>query len=175
MAVNPSLWRSNGKTDGAFLTLTNKAFHTNLPSAASAQTWLTSMGYLTNYSQANLTKYRPFAFNSGSTILGTTQVGYIAVSTGTTNYSTNNVAWWMGPDEDLGYIIAVPWDDVAKQIVPYNSSTEGKYILSTQYNNSTAPYLSSDYGSTFQAISGGTLLIAGRGSANYSCHFTIIN
>jgi len=109
--------------------------------------------------------YRPFAFNSGTTIPGTLQVGYIAVSTGATDWTVNGVNWWMGPDEDPGYIITVPWDTVAHQIVPYNASTEGKYILSTQFNNSTAPYLSSDYGSTFQAISGGTLLIAGRGTA----------
>ncbi len=52
--------------------------------------------------------YRPFAFNSGSTIPGTTQVGYIAVSTGATDWTINGVTWWMGPDEDSGYIIAVP-------------------------------------------------------------------
>ena len=109
--------------------------------------------------------YRPYAFNSGTTITGTLQVGYLAVSSGSTDWNANGVSWWMGPDEDPGYIIAVPWDTVAKQIVPYTSSTEGKYILATQYNTSTSPYLSSDYGSTFQAISGGTLLISGRGTA----------
>ncbi len=49
MAINPSFWRSSGKTDAAFLSVVNSAFHTNLPTALSAQTWLTSMGYYTNW------------------------------------------------------------------------------------------------------------------------------
>lgn len=51
---------------------------------------------------------RPFAYNTGSTISGTEQVGNISVGIGSYNYSENygNVRWWMGPDEELGYIIA---------------------------------------------------------------------
>jgi hypothetical protein len=52
----------------------------------------------------------PFAYNTGSTIGGTTQVGSLAVGTTDQNYSGNlgGVPWWMGPDEELGYVIAHP-------------------------------------------------------------------
>jgi hypothetical protein len=47
---------------------------------------------------------RTFAYNSGTAISGTEQVGYIAVGLeGSRNYG--EVTWWPGPDEDLGYII----------------------------------------------------------------------
>lgn len=51
-------------------------------------------------------------YNTGSTITGTQQIGNLAVATATTaNYSpsTNGgVRFWMGPDEDLGYVVGVP-------------------------------------------------------------------
>jgi uncharacterized delta-60 repeat protein len=52
-----------------------------------------------------------------SLISGTTQVGMLAVGTTQQDYSVRpgEVTWWMGPDEDLGYIIAVP--------VPSNTQT----------------------------------------------------
>ena len=52
---------------------------------------------------------RPFAYNPppNSTISGTTQVGTLAVGTPTSGF-TNNPTFWNGPDEDLGYVIAVP-------------------------------------------------------------------
>ena len=51
---------------------------------------------------------RPFAFNSGSTISGTEQVGNLSIGVLEQDYSGNpgGVKWWMGPDEDLGYVIA---------------------------------------------------------------------
>lgn len=58
---------------------------------------------------------RPFAYNPGSPIAGTEQVGDIAVGTTPQNYSGGygGVRWWNGPDEDLGYIIcySVPTED----------------------------------------------------------------
>jgi hypothetical protein len=58
---------------------------------------------------------RPFAYNTGSTINGTTQVGNIAIGVSEQDYSQDpgGVKWWMGPDEDLGYVIAheVPTGD----------------------------------------------------------------
>ena len=49
----------------------------------------------------------PFAYNTGSPIDGTIQVGDLAVGTPTSGF-TNNPTFWNGPDEDLGYVIAVP-------------------------------------------------------------------
>jgi hypothetical protein len=50
---------------------------------------------------------RPFAYNTGSTIAGTTQVGSLAVGTPTSGF-TGSPKWWNGPDENLGYVIAIP-------------------------------------------------------------------
>lgn len=53
--------------------------------------------------------YRPYAINLGSAITGTTQSGNFAIGTGTPTTIWSNrpgsVTWWMGPDEDLGYLI----------------------------------------------------------------------
>lgn len=50
---------------------------------------------------------RPFAYNTGSTIDGTIQMGNIAIGVSDQDYSQDpgGVKWWMGPDEELGYII----------------------------------------------------------------------
>jgi hypothetical protein len=53
---------------------------------------------------------RPFAYNTGSTISGTIQVGSLAVGTPTTGF-TGSMEWWNGADEDLGYVIAIPVPD----------------------------------------------------------------
>ena len=49
---------------------------------------------------------RPFAYNTGSTITGTEQVGSIAIGTPTSGFTSTGLRWWNGPDEDLGYVIA---------------------------------------------------------------------
>lgn len=53
---------------------------------------------------------RPFAFNTGSLISGTTQVGDIAIGVDNLNYSqgAGGVRWWNGPDETLGYVVCGP-------------------------------------------------------------------
>lgn len=50
---------------------------------------------------------RPFAYNTGTTISGTDQFGNIAVGVSNIDYSINpgGVKWWMGPDEDPGYVV----------------------------------------------------------------------
>ena len=48
---------------------------------------------------------RPFAYNTGPTILGTSQFGNLAVGTPTSGV-TGSPKWWNGPDEELGYVIA---------------------------------------------------------------------
>jgi len=51
-----------------------------------------------------------FAYNTGSLISGTTQVGDIAISEADVEYSANfgGLQWWGGPDETNGYVIAYP-------------------------------------------------------------------
>ena len=50
---------------------------------------------------------RPFAYNTGTTISGTIQVGSLSVGTPTTGF-TQSPQFWNGPDEDTGYVIAHP-------------------------------------------------------------------
>ena len=50
---------------------------------------------------------RPFSYNLGAGITGTTQVGSLAVGTPTNGFPASP-RFWNGPDEDLGYVIAHP-------------------------------------------------------------------
>lgn len=51
---------------------------------------------------------KSFAYNPGSPIAGTEQVGDLAISVDDQDYTTSpgGVTWWQGPDLDLGYVIA---------------------------------------------------------------------
>jgi hypothetical protein len=50
---------------------------------------------------------RPFAYNTGEPISGTTQVGDLAIGT-PSNPNGETPPFWNGPNEDLGYVIAIP-------------------------------------------------------------------
>lgn len=56
---------------------------------------------------------RPFAYNTGSTINGTEQYGLLSVGIDQQTYAADigGVKWWMGPDEEIGYVIAKPVHD----------------------------------------------------------------
>jgi hypothetical protein len=74
---------------------------------------------------------RPFAYNpTASPIAGTSQVGTLAVGITDQNYSINpgGVSWWMGPDEDLGYVIAVP---VSGNTQPTNVPEDALFLSPT--------------------------------------------
>ncbi len=51
---------------------------------------------------------RPFAFNEGSPIPGTQQIGNIAIGIPTAGFASTGLEWWSGPDEDLGYVVCGP-------------------------------------------------------------------
>jgi hypothetical protein len=51
---------------------------------------------------------RPFAYNTGSAITGTDQVGDLAIGYPTSGFASTGLQWWAGPDEDLGYVIGKP-------------------------------------------------------------------
>jgi hypothetical protein len=53
---------------------------------------------------------RPFAYNPGSPIAGTEQLGDLAVGFPDDGF-TNDPQFWNGPDEELGYTIALPVPD----------------------------------------------------------------
>ena len=48
---------------------------------------------------------RPFAYNTGSTIPGTEQLGDLSIGSPSSGF-TNSPQYWNGPDEELGYVIA---------------------------------------------------------------------
>jgi hypothetical protein len=50
---------------------------------------------------------RPFAYNPGETIPGTEQIGNLSIGAPISGF-TSNPQYWNGPDEELGYVIAVP-------------------------------------------------------------------
>lgn len=54
---------------------------------------------------------RPFAYNPSKTpISGTTQSGDIVFGVTEQNYGADygGVKWWMGPDEEVGYLLCIP-------------------------------------------------------------------
>lgn len=83
-----------------------------------------------------MTISRPFAFNTGTTISGTTQIGNIAIGIDDQDYSTNpgGVIWNMGPDEELGDIIGIPTIE-GNSIEFYRTSgrTSSGYTITEQY------------------------------------------
>lgn len=87
---------------------------------------------------------RPFAYNNGSTISGTSQIGDLAYGdlnpvNGGPNYSGNpgGVKWWMGPDEDNRYIIGkdVPTGDWPTQVPEGNIGTVRFWATNTRNDN----------------------------------------
>jgi hypothetical protein len=81
---------------------------------------------------------RPFAYNLGTTIPGTEQVGELSIGAPTSGF-TNNPQYWNGPDEELGYIIAqsvsgntqpTPLSGVTASVGFFRSEdlTEGSFI-----------------------------------------------
>ncbi len=57
---------------------------------------------------------RPFAYNTGSTISGTIQLGDLAIGVDQLDYTggVGGVRWWEGPDEDLPVSVLKEVDQV---------------------------------------------------------------
>ena len=70
---------------------------------------------------------RPFAYNPGTPIPGTEQVGSLSIGSPTSGI-TNNPPFWNGPDEDLGYVIAAP---VSGNTQPTPITTNRVYLSPT--------------------------------------------
>jgi len=101
---------------------------------------------------------RPFSYNTGSAIAGTEQVGSLAVGTPTSGF-TSSPQFWEGPDEELGYVIAVPVSGNT-QPTPISGVTAsvGFYRTDDFTDNSfigLAQYVSNQYG-TPQSFSSAT-------------------
>ena len=86
---------------------------------------------------------RPFAYNTGSTISGTIQVGSLSVGTPTSGF-TDSPQYWNGADEDLGYVIAGSVPDNSQpspvsgktgsvQFWRSSALTENSFIITANY------------------------------------------
>ena len=76
-----------------------------------------------------------FAYNTGSTISGTNQVGDLAISSTDQEYSSNigGIEWWGGPDETFGYVIAAPVSGDTQPSVLIDSAPTGLLTMSSVY------------------------------------------
>ena len=100
---------------------------------------------------------RPFSYNTGSAIAGTTQVGSLAVGTPTSGF-TNSPQFWEGPDEDLGYVIAVPVSGNTQPTPVSGVTASVGFFRTDDFTDnsfiSLAQYVSNEYG-TPQTFSNG--------------------
>lgn len=81
---------------------------------------------------------RPFAYNTGTTIDGTIQFGNLAIGNSQVDYSLDygGVKWWMGPDEDLGYVIAYE-NSGGNQPNPIGSSAYVQFWRTTSFTDNS--------------------------------------
>ena len=93
----------------------------------------------------------PWTINLGSAISGTIQVGNFAIGSGNLLWAANpgGVTWWMGPDEDAGYLIVKQdgskpsfWRSTAKTDVAFVSLANS---LARRFGTSTFADASAAY------------------------------
>ena len=117
----------------------------------------------------------PFAYNpSLSPISGTTQVGQLAVGATEQDYSISpgGVTWWMGPDEDLGYVIAVPVSGNTQPTqIPGVFASVGFFRSEDLTDNSfidIAEYVANEYGTpqTFSSVTDASIWLTNNGYWN---------
>jgi hypothetical protein len=102
---------------------------------------------------------RPFAYNVGSPIPGTQQVGDLAIGFPDVGFGGTLVLWWNGPDENLGYVIAqaVP-DDTQPTPVPGVTGSVGFFRTNGFDDNEFVDIanllLNSNYNNAYDASTG---------------------
>lgn len=96
---------------------------------------------------------RPFAYNPGPTIPGTSQIGDLSIGFPTSGF-TNSPQYWNGPDEELGYVIAqsVPANTQPTPLSGVTASV-GFFRSPLLTENSFVEYTNSLFGQNF---TGGT-------------------
>jgi hypothetical protein len=117
----------------------------------------------------------PLAYNPTSDpIAGTTQVGQLAVGTTNQDYSISpgGVTWWMGPDEDLGYVIGVPVSGNTQPTEISGVSASVGFFRSEDLTDNSfigiAEYVANEYGSpqTFSSASDASIWLTNNGFWN---------
>ena len=118
---------------------------------------------------------RHFAYNIGSPFIGATQVGNLAIGIPSAGFESTGLEWWNGPDEELGYVIAVPVsNDSQPTNVPedqlFLSPTYKAVDISLSNNNQTATQIFS-----YQQSVLGETLISGIDKVMFSVKFNSTN
>jgi hypothetical protein len=116
----------------------------------------------------------PLAYNTGSPIGGTSQVGDLAVGTTAQDYSINpgGIPWWMGPDEELGYVIAVPVSGNTQPTPIFGvTASVGFYRSEDLTDNSfinVAEFVTKEYGTpqTFSSATDASIWLTSNGYWN---------
>jgi len=108
---------------------------------------------------------RPFAYNTGSTISGTIQVGNLAIGIPTSGFPSTGLQWWNGPDEDLGYVIAqsvpegnqpTPFTGITASVGFFRSSSlnESSFIEIAQRVSTNQTFVSGNAASSWLTSNG---------------------
>jgi len=87
----------------------------------------------------------PLAYNTGSPIYRTQQIGDLAIGTSAQDYTLNpgGVQWWMGPDENDGFVIGVPVSS-SNQPTPLGISASVGFYKSSDLTDSSFVSLSNN-------------------------------
>ena len=115
---------------------------------------------------------RPFAYNTGLPIPGTQQIGDLAVGTPDVGFGATVVEWWDGPDEELGYVIAVPVSgDTQPTPVPGVTASVGFYRTKTFTDNEfigLSEFVSTKFGNpqTFSSATEASIWLTNNGYWN---------
>ena len=118
---------------------------------------------------------RPFAYNTGAPIAGTTQVGDLAVGTPTAGFESTGLEWWNGPGEGSGWIIAKPVPlDNQDTPVPGDDILLDPALKATDINLTNNDQTATQVFSYIQSVLGQTI-ISGSDKVMFSVKFTSTN
>lgn len=111
----------------------------------------------------------PVAYNTGSPIGGTTQVGNLAVGTTSQDYSSNigGVRWWNGPEENLGYVIGIPVSGGNQPTSVFGvDASVGFYRSDAKTDNSFNSLVNNVFSQSFTNASSASAWLTGNGYWN---------
>jgi hypothetical protein len=130
---------------------------------------------------------RPFAYNTGSTISGTIQIGNLAIGIPSSGFPSTGLQWWNGPDEDLGYVIAqsvpegnqpTPFTGITASVGFFRSTilSESSFIEIAQRVSTNQTFATGDAATTWLNANGYwsswvTPYVAGLFKTTYSGYF----
>jgi hypothetical protein len=111
----------------------------------------------------------PIAYNTGGSISGTQQIGDLAVGVSGQDYGAEpgGVTWWMGPNEQNGYVIGVPVSSNTQPtpISGVNASV-GFYQSTALTDSSFVELTNTVFGQTFSSATQASIWLTNNGYWN---------